>query len=59
MDRNTLAFIAIAVTILYGVTVGVSGDARGVVAPVGAGIVAIMWIAVGMLGKDPKDPGDR
>lgn len=55
MDRRTLTFIALAVTIMYGVTVGVSGDAREVVAPLGAGIVAIMWIAVGMLGRDRED----
>lgn len=51
MDRNVLVFIAVAITILYGVGVGVSGDARSVVAPVGAVLVALAWVAAWRFGR--------
>ncbi len=54
MDRRVLVFVALAVTMLYGVTVGLS-DARDVVAPVGGVVVALSWVAVGMFGRTSRD----
>lgn len=57
MNRPTLAYIALVITILYGAGFALVGDgSRTVYAALGAAIVAIGWISVGMLGKDaPKD----
>ncbi|MBC9957042.1 hypothetical protein [Yimella sp. cx-51] len=52
MDRKILAFIALAITMLYGVGVGVLEGQRDVLAPVGGVVVALAWIAVGVFGKD-------
>lgn len=54
MDRKVLSFIALAITMLYGVAVGVL-DQRETVAPIGAVVVALAWIAVGMFGKDTRE----
>lgn len=48
MDQKTLSFIALAITMLYGVGFAVIDD-RSVYAPVGGVVVALAWIAVGML----------
>lgn len=53
VDSRLLRFIALAVTILYGVGFAVIGDgARTAYAAIGAGLVAIAWIGAGMLGRD-------
>lgn len=56
MPRRTLAFIALAISMLYGVTVGVAGDHRTVIAPIGGVLVALAWIAVGVFGRDDGEP---
>lgn len=55
MNRRVLSFIALAVSMLYGVAVAVAEDQRGVIAPVGGVVVALCWIAVGVFGRD--EPG--
>ena len=53
VNRKTLAFIALVITILYGAGFAVvPDDGRSVYASLGAALVAIAWIAVGMLGRD-------
>jgi hypothetical protein len=60
MNRNTLTFIALAITILYGVGFAAfDGDVPTAYAAIGAGIVALSWIAVGMLSRDSCDGGSR
>lgn len=54
MDRKILTFITLALSMLYGISVGVFADARGWLAPLGAVVVALAWIAVGMFGKSDK-----
>lgn len=55
MDRRTLAFIALAITMLYGAGFAVlDDDNRQTYAIIGAIVIALSWIAVGMLGKDDK-----
>ena len=58
MNRHTLAYIALVITILYGAGFALVGDgSRNVYAALGAAIVTIVWISVGMLGQDaPKAP---
>ncbi|WP_374929692.1 hypothetical protein [Kytococcus sedentarius] len=51
MNRQLLLFLALAITIIYGVGFAVI-DERGTYATVGAIVVALSWIAVGMLGKN-------
>ncbi|QDO87238.1 hypothetical protein FNH13_01920 [Ornithinimicrobium ciconiae] len=57
MDRQKLAYLALVVTIIYGGLFAVIGDgARTTYAVIGAIIVAISWVSVGMLGRDENDP---
>lgn len=52
MDRRVLAFIALAVTMLFGAGFAVIDDgSRSTYAVIGGVIVALTWIAVG-IGKD-------
>lgn len=51
MDRKVLSFIALAVSMLYGVAVALGGDNRQTIAIIGAVVVALAWIAVGTFGK--------
>lgn len=56
MDRKNLAFVALVITILYGAGFAVIGsDNRTPYAAIGAAIIAIAWIAVGMFGRDEPD----
>ena len=52
MNRNTLSFIALAVTMIYGVSFVVIDGDKGKYAVIGGVVVALMWIAVGRFGKD-------
>lgn len=52
MNRQMLVFLALAITIIYGVGFALVGDARQTWAVAGAAVVALSWIAVGMLGKN-------
>ena len=56
MDRQLLAFLALAITLIYGAGFALIGDARQVWASVGGVVVALSWIAVGVFGRDR--PGD-
>ncbi|BDZ59807.1 MULTISPECIES: hypothetical protein [Barrientosiimonas] len=58
MNRRVLTFVALAVSMLYGVLVGVA-DNRSVIAPVGGVVVALCWVAVGMFGRDPGEGRER
>ena len=51
MNRQTLVFIALAVTIFYGVGFA-AFDASRAYAVLGAVFVTISWIAVGMFGRN-------
>ena len=51
MDRRTLSFIALAITMLYGIGFAVIDDAMPYAA-IGGVIVAIAWVAVGVFGQD-------
>ena len=53
MKRKNLTFIALAVTILFGVsfTLFSDGPPQGY-APVGGAIVALAWISIGFFGRD-------
>lgn len=51
MNRKTLSFVAIAISILYGAGFAVFDESRSTYASIGGAIVAIAWIAVGYLGK--------
>lgn len=50
MDRRTLAFIALAVSMLYGVGFTVTHSSG--YATFGGVAVATLWIAVGVFGRD-------
>jgi Mg2+ and Co2+ transporter CorA len=52
MSRRTLSFIALAISMFYGVGfVGVPEDDRSGYAVVGGVVVALAWIASGRFGK--------
>jgi hypothetical protein len=58
MSRSTLSFIALAVSMFYGVGfVVIPDDARTGYAVVGAVVVALAWIASGRFGR-PDAPRD-
>lgn len=53
MERKKLAYAALVLTIIYGGLFAVIGDdARTTYAAIGAIVVAIAWVSVGILGKD-------
>lgn len=52
MDRRILIFIALAVSMLYGAGFSVVDDPAGGYAQIGGVVVALGWIAVGVLGRD-------
>ncbi len=52
MNRQYLIFAALAVSILYGVGFAAFDPLPQAYAPLGAGIVAILWVSVGFLGRD-------
>lgn len=55
MDRRTLSFVAIAVSLVYGLGFALVTDgARTAWAVTGAAVVSITWLAVGMLGRDER-----
>lgn len=56
MDRHKLAYIALVITVIYGgLFIVVGEDSRQTYGVIGAVVVAICWITVGMLGKDKTD----
>ena len=57
MTREKLSFVALAVSMLYGVGFAVVGDgARTGYAVVGGVVCALAWIAVGTFGRgDPSE----
>ena len=57
MSRKTLAFLALAITMLYGAGFVIIGDgARTGYAAIGGVVVALMWMATGMFGRDVPTP---
>lgn len=53
MERKKLSYIALVLTIIYGGLFAVIGsDNRTTYASIGAIVVAIAWVSVGILGKD-------
>lgn len=52
MPRRYLSFIALAITILYGVSFAAFDDVPQGYAAIGGGVVALAWIAVGVFGRD-------
>lgn len=53
MERKKLSYIALVLTIIYGGLFAViPDDNRTGYAAIGAIIVAIAWVTVGVLGKD-------
>ena len=56
MNRRYLSFIALAITILYGAGFAAFDPRPDAYAAVGGAVVALAWIAVGMLGKDEPEP---
>lgn len=60
MNKQTLVFIALAITIVYGGLFAVIGDgARTTYAVIGAIVVALAWLSVGMLTRDDDDRPHR
>lgn len=56
MERKKLTYIALVLSIIYGGLFAViSSDNRGTYAAIGAIIVAIAWVSVGLLGRDDTD----
>ena len=51
MHRNALAFLALAVTMIYGVGFALFDTPSQAYAVGGALLVALCWIAVGALGR--------
>lgn len=58
MPRRVLVFIALAASMLYGVVVGTT-DFGDSVAPVGGVVVALLWISVGLFGRDDGSGRNR
>ena len=56
MDRKTLSFVAIVISILSGVGFAVFDGSRSTYAVIGGAVVAIAWIAVGYFGKPDERP---
>lgn len=52
MDRRTLTFVALALSMLYGAGFAVVDDPGSGYAPIGGVVVALGWIAVGMFGRE-------
>ncbi|USQ80257.1 hypothetical protein [Ornithinimicrobium faecis] len=56
MERKKLSYIALVLTIIYGGLFAVIGDDnRTTYAAIGAIVVAIAWVSVGVLGRDDTD----
>ena len=55
MDRKILVFIALAASMLYGAGFAVIDDPAGGYAAIGAVVVALLWIACGMFGRDDEE----
>lgn len=52
MDRKILVFIALAISMLYGAGFSVVDEPSGGYAQIGAVVVALGWIGVGVFGRD-------
>ena len=56
MNRQYLAFAALAVSMLYGAGFSVFDPTPRGYAPLGGVVVALSWIAVGVFGRDEQRP---
>lgn len=57
MNRRTLVFIALAVTMLYGAGFAAFSPVPGGYAAIGGVVIALIWMSVGMFGKPETEPG--
>lgn len=57
MNRSTLRFLALAASIMYGVCVPVVHAQA--FTTIGAGVVACLWVATAMLGRQPDESRER
>jgi len=58
MDRRYLSFIALAITMLYGVSFTLFDETPTGYAAIGGVVVALAWIAVGVFGRNTPHPHD-
>lgn len=54
MNRKSLSFIALAITMLFGVSFAVLDEKPTGYAAIGGVVVALSWIAVGVFGRDDE-----
>ena len=58
MDRRTVSFIALALSMLYGIGFAVIDGDKGHYAIIGGVVLAIAWMAVGLVGRrESERPG--
>lgn len=55
MNRQVLVFIALALSMIYGVLFAVIDGDKTTYAVVGGVIVALAWVAVGMFGNNRRN----
>jgi hypothetical protein len=56
MNRRYLSFIALALSMLYGAGFAALDPTPNGYAPLGGVVVALVWISVGVFGKDDPRP---
>jgi hypothetical protein len=60
MNRRHLAFIALAITMIYGASFALFDEVPQGYAAIGGVLVALAWISVGVFGRDVDGrPRDR
>lgn len=60
MERRKLTYIALVLSIVYGGLFAVLPDGdKSAYAGIGAIVVAIAWISVGLLGRDESGGSDK
>ena len=59
MNRKTLSFVALTISILYAAGFVVIDGSQSTYAVIGGAVVALAWIAVGYLGKPDERPAPR
>ncbi|YAL83163.1 hypothetical protein ACMYYO_14765 [Dermacoccaceae bacterium W4C1] len=59
MERRYLSFFALAVSVLYGVGFAAFDDRPQWYTALGAAVVCLSWVAVGVFGKEDGHGRDR
>lgn len=60
MNRRTLSFVALVLTMVYGVLFAVIGEEqRSTYAIIGGLVVAVAWVSVGAIGRGGPDRLER